>query len=137
MSTALRKQNFATFHQFTVVAGGAATQGMAVFLSGADTTVDNCAADADTGIGIAMQTATAGNTVEVALFGPVVACLVGTGGATRSTKAILVTDGFTDAPAHDSSGATNDQTYGTFMQSGSATERVGLLLSGASNRGSA
>lgn len=136
MSTALRKFEFAHIKEYTVAAGGAATLGRLAILSGADTTVDVGGAGVDTGIGVFLTTAVAGARAQVALFGPIVSVVVGTGGATRSTKAIAVADGFTDAPAHDSSGGTDNQIYGIFMQSGIATDRVGMMLM-ASNRGSA
>lgn len=135
MSTALRKFEFAHIKEYTVKAGGSATEGRAVLLD-SDTTISNAGADSDLAIGVALETAAAGARCQVALFGPVVAVLVGTGNATRGKKSILVADGFIDAPAHDSSGATNDQIYGIFMQSGVATDRIGMILC-PSNRGSA
>ncbi len=136
MSTALQLTNQATKREFTVAAGQTATLGMMAILSGANDEVATAGAGVDTGIGIFQATAAAGARVEVTLFGPVERVLVGTGGATRGTKATWVADGFTDAPAHDSSGGTDDEIWGIFMQSGVATDRVGLML-GASNRGSA
>lgn len=136
MSTALSLLNNATIRSFTVASGQTATLGNAAILSGADNEVDDAGSGSDLAIGVFLATAAAGARVEVALFGPVVPVLVGTGGATRGTKATLVADGFTNAPAHDSSGATDNVIYGIFMQTGVATDRVGMILC-ASNRGSA
>jgi len=136
MSTALRKFEFAHIKEYTVAAGQSATLGRAVLLSGADTTIGTAGAGSDLAIGIALETAAAGARCQVALFGPVVAVVVGTGNATRGKKAILAADGLIDAPAHDSSGATDNQIYGIFMQSGVATNIVGMMLA-PSNRGSA
>ena len=136
MSTALRKYEFAHIKEFTVAAGQSATAGRAVLLSGADTTIGTAGADSDLAIGFALETAAAGARCQVALLGPVVPVVVGTGACTRGKKAILVADGVTDAPAHDSSGGTDDQIYGIFMQTGVKGDTVGMILA-PSNRGSA
>lgn len=118
--------------------GTSVTEGEAVVLT-TDTSIDDAGGASDLAVGIALATSsTAGAMVDVAMFGwAVQPVLVGTGGATRGTKAILAADGFTDAPTHDSSGGTDDAIYGVFLQSASATNWAGLLLTGASNRGSA
>ena len=54
---------------------------------------------------------------------------------TRGTKAKLEADGHTDATTHNSDGTGNESTYGIFLQSGTVGQTVGLLLSGAANRG--
>jgi len=135
MTTALRLLDNALRKSYTVAASDTATKGEAVLLD-SDTTIDDCDAASDLAIGIAMESGTPGDVVEVCLFGHAVAPVkVGTGGATRGTKAKLAADGFTDATAHDSDGTGNESTYGIFLQSGTAGQFVGLLLSGAANRG--
>lgn len=136
MSTATQDLRTALIKSYTVVAGGSATLGYPAIFSGADDVVDDGGIASDLIIGIFLDTAVAGARARVALFGPIARVVVGTGGATRGTKAVMVADGFTDAPAHDSSGATNNQIYGIFMNSGVATARVGMQLV-PSNRGSA
>ena len=121
--------------EYTVAANDTATAGEAVLLD-SDTTVDDCDGASDLAIGVALASAVAGAQVQVAMFGhAVIPVLVGTGGATRGTKAILVSDGFTNAPAHDSDGNLNSAIYGIFLQSGTAAQMVGLLVGGVSNRG--
>lgn len=138
MSTAFRKIDFGTVGTFTVASGQSATKGKLAIFGSSDTTVQNGVSTSDTGIGIFMATAAADAQVDVLLFNHVMPVLVGTGGCTRGKKAIFASadDGFTDAPAHDSSGATDNIIYGIFMQSGSAGDTVGLMCA-PSNRGSA
>jgi hypothetical protein len=136
MSTALRKVTHATFHTFTVAAGQATTAGELVVLA-TDTTVQDAGGASDLGIGVAATTQAAGERVDVYLFGPVIPVEVGTGDATRGTKAIHAADGFTDAAAHDSSGATDEAIYGVFMQSGTVGQIVGLMFGLNGNRGAA
>jgi hypothetical protein len=101
-----------------------------------DTTVQDAGAATDLAIGIAASTTIAGALVDIYMFGySVIPITVGTGGATRGTKAVIVADGFADAAAHDSDGVGNTSVYGVFMQSGVATDRVGLLLTGTDSRG--
>ena len=137
MSTATRRLAHATIAEFNVIAGQVTTLGKPVSLTSGE--VKDTASGADDAIGIARASVTAGATnrrVQVTLWAPVEVVLVGTGGATESTKAVVVADGMTDAPAHDSSGGTDDAIYGIFMETGAATERVGMMVM-ASNRGSA
>ncbi len=139
MSTATRRLAHATIAEFDVEAGGVTTLGKPVSFSATAGEIVDTAAGADDAIGIARASVAAIDTarrVQVTLFAPVEVVLVGTGGATEGEKAVVVADGLTDAPTHDSSGATDDAIYGIFMQSGSATERVGMQVM-ASNRGSA
>ena len=133
MSTALRKVTHATQHTFTVAAGQATTVGELVVLA-SDTTVQDAGGASDLGIGIAKITQTAGLRVDVWLFGPVIPVAVGTGDATRGTKAVAVADGWTDAAAHDSDGTANASQYGVFMQSGTAGQTVGMMIA-VGNRG--
>lgn len=135
MATAIRHTNNALFLDYTVAASDTATEGEAVLLD-SDTTIDDCNAASDLAVGVAMETGTAGDVVEVCMFGhAVVPVEVGTAGATRGTKAQLASDGFVDCSAHDSDGAGNQSFYGIFLQSGTVGQKVGLLLSGAGNRG--
>jgi hypothetical protein len=139
MSTALRLLEQATFKEYKVAVTKTTFEGRAVILTDAEN-VEDAAGATDLAVGVARDTITSSATViqrcGVTLFGPVEAVTVGTGGATLGKKAILAADGFTDAPAHDSSGGTNDAIYGIFMQSGTAGQKVGLMLM-AGNRGSA
>lgn len=125
----------ATVATYAVATAATATKGMLAILS-SDTTCEDGGADSDLGVGVFKNTAAAGEAAEIQLFGPVVYALVGTGGATRGKKAVHLADGFADAPAHDSDGGTNDEIYGIFMQSGIATDIVGMQLV-VQNRGSA
>jgi|TARA_R110002110_G_scaffold166496_4_gene367098 hypothetical protein len=134
MSTAIRRLAHATLAEFTVATGQAATEGGLATASAADGEVQD--GIGDDGIGIFRATAAAGARVEVTLFGGVEVVTVGANGATYGTKAIAVAGAFEDAPAHDSSGATDNAIYGIFMQSGVAGDKVGMMLT-ASNRGSA
>lgn len=135
MTTALRLRNGVITKQYTVASTDTATKGEAVLLD-SDTTVDDCNAASDLAIGVAMSSQTADEEVEVALFGyGVVPVKVGASGATRGKKAQLEASGFTDATSHDSDGTSNESTYGIFLQSGTSGHFVGLLLSGAANRG--
>jgi len=121
--------------QYTTAAGGCTIGEGVVFAS--DTTVQDAGAASDLAVGIAASTTVADALVDVYMFGySVIPVTVGTGGATRGTKAVLVGDGFTNAAAHDSDGGVgNTSVYGVFMQSGVATDRVGLLLTGTDSRG--
>lgn len=135
MSTAMRYTQNALFLEYTVASGDTATEGEASLLD-SDTTTDDCDGASDLAVGVNMSTQVAGAQVELCMFGWAVCPVkVGTGGATRGTKAKLVGDGFTDATTHDSDGVGNESTYGIFLQSGTAGQFVGLLLSGAANRG--
>ncbi|MHA1572659.1 MAG: hypothetical protein ACTSX8_01575 [Alphaproteobacteria bacterium] len=119
--------------QYTASAG--CTIGEAVVFN-SDTTVQDAGAATDLAIGVAAYTATAGNVVDVYMFGhAVIPVVVGTGDCTRGTKAVLVADGLTDAAAHDSDGVVNASVYGVFIQSGVAGDTVGLLLTGCDSRG--
>lgn len=127
MSTALRKYEFAHIWTATVAAGGAATAGRCAIFGAADTTVDNAGAGSDLVIGIFLDTAAAGAITRIVLFGPVVPVVVGTGGATRGTKATVVADGVTNADAL-ADGDDVDPVVGIFMQSGVLGDSVGMQL---------
>lgn len=133
---ALKKLDFATIMTFKVAAGQAATKGRPVILSGSDLEIATAGANSDLVIGTALETAAAGAECSVALVGPVVPMLVGTGGSTRGTKQVLVADGITDCAAHDSSGATDNAVIGIAMQSGVAADIIGVIQT-VCNRGSA
>ncbi|MHA1572658.1 MAG: hypothetical protein ACTSX8_01570 [Alphaproteobacteria bacterium] len=117
-------------------ASAACTIGEAVILS-ADNECEDAAGATDLAVGIASATVLTDAEIDVYMFGyAVIPVTVGTGGATRGTQAVLIGDGFTDAAAHNSdAGAGNTAVYGIFLQSGAATTRVGLLLTGADSRG--
>jgi hypothetical protein len=119
-----------------VAAGQSATRGLPAQFAASDAEVQTAGAGSDAVIGIFDHDAAAGEDVLIALYGPVIPVRVGTGGATRGTKVVRVADGFTNAPAHSSAGATDDAIQGIFMESGVANDFVGMqLVSG--NRGSA
>jgi len=135
MSTAKRLTANALYLPYTVASGDTATKGEAVLLD-SDTTIDDCDGASDLAVGIATEAGTPGDVVQICMFGHAVeAVIVGTNGATRGTKAKLEANGFTDATTHDSDGVNNESTYGIFLQSGTVGQFVGLLLSGAANRG--
>lgn len=131
----LKKIDHATIGTFTVTATKAATKGFAVIISG-NMTVEDAGASDDTIIGVALETATAGNRVQVGLLGPVYPMVVGTGDVTRGKKQKPVSTGITDAPAHDSSGATDNIIVGIALESGVAGDLVGVMLT-LGNRGAA
>lgn len=121
--------------QYTVATGQSVTEGEGVVLA-SDSTVQDAGGASDLAVGVAKASATAGAQVDINMYGwAVVPCLVGTAGATRGTKAQLASDGHVDCGTHDSDGTGNQSSYGIFLQSGSATNWVGLMLSGAANRG--
>jgi hypothetical protein len=125
----IKNQN-ALVQAFVVPATKAVTLGKRVKFSGADNAVEDCGANED-GIGIAMESGVAGDTVSISLEGfAVVEVLVGTGGATRGAYAKFLADGFTDQATAD--GTTVRFLVGKFMQSGVAGDRVGLLLGATS-----
>lgn len=128
----LKKLDHATIETFTVTATKAATKGFAVIISG-NMTVEDDAATGDTAIGVALDTATAGNRVQVLLFGPVVPMKVGTGDTTRGKKQKTVATGITDAPTTTNSGATTTPIIGIALESGVAGDFVGVMLA-PSNR---
>lgn len=135
MSSALRYLDESRIKYYTVAAGQAVTLGWQVILA-SDTTVQNSGAASDAGIGIALESAVAGAPAKIHLYGHVVPVVVGTGGATRGAKAIFVADGFTNAAAA-AAGATTTPIAGVFLQSGVATNRVGMMLALGGNRESA
>lgn len=131
----LKKIDYATIMTLTVTAAKVATKGFAVIISG-NLTVEDDAATGDTVIGVALETATAGNRVQVLLFGPVVPMKVGTGDTTRGKKQKTVATGITDAPTTANSGATTTPILGIALESGVAGDFVGVMLA-PSNRISA
>lgn len=133
---ALKKIDFTPIMTYLVVAAGATTKGLPVSFSGAETTVATCTTGFDATIGTALETKTAGQECQIALWGPVIPMVVGTGGSTYGTKQQFVADGVTDAAAHDSSGSTDDFIVGIAMQSGSAGETIGVQVMPC-NRGAA
>lgn len=110
-----------------IASGQTATKGLAIIFSGADDEIAAAGADSDLAVGVALESGVAGDYVECAMFAPgAVEVLVGTGGATRGTKAILVADGFTNAAA-DNGGTTPKPVYGIFVNTGVAGDYVGLM----------
>lgn len=79
-------------------------------------------------IGIIWKDNAAGRPAHVALYGhAIIPVTVGTGGATRGVDAVTVADGFTDAAANGG-GSTSQIIKGKFLQSGSATDEVELMI---------
>lgn len=110
-----------------VASGQTATKGLPILFSGADDEIGTAGADSDLAVGVAQESGAAGAYVECVMFSPgSIVVLVGTGGATRGTKAVLVADGFTNATA-DNGGATTKPVYGIFTESGVAGDYVGLM----------
>lgn len=135
MSTARRFTNNILILPFTVESGQTVTRGQAVVLA-SDTTVQDSGGASDLIVGTAIADGAADEEVQIHMDGWAVKPVkVGTGGATRGTKAIAIGDGYTDATAHDSDGNQNESTYGQFLQSGTANQFIGLLLTGSANRG--
>lgn len=122
----------------TVAATKTVTAGLPVIASSADGECLNSTTQSDLTLGVALTGGAAGALVQVLHYGPIAKVLVGTGGATFGKKAYFpaAVDGFTDAPAHDSSGATDGSTLGVFMNSGAAGDYVGMMMV-LGNRGSA
>jgi hypothetical protein len=133
MSTAKRFTQYCPTLSFDVATGQTVAAGRCVALA-SNTTVQH--SNTDTAIGVAIAAATAGNPVEVYMFGDVVPMLVGTGGATQGVAQTLAADGVTDAATHDSSGTTDDEIVGWAMETGVATDIIGVMLC-RGNRGSA
>lgn len=128
-----QKQNL-IIQRMLIPATKAVTKGLAVIHSSADNQCENAGAASDLAIGLALETGTAGDYVDIALFGyAVVQAEAGTGGVTRGKKQKLVADGFTDAPA-DNGATTAVPTYGFALESASAGEKFALVLSGPANR---
>lgn len=122
-------ENLSSAHirQFTVYTAKAVTFGNPVKLSAAGYVED---ATAITGnIGIAIEAGSAGDKVQVAMFGSdaQVRVLVGTGGATRGAAAQWVTGGgVTDVAT--GGGTTAVQVAGQFEETGVAGDIVALNL---------
>ena len=125
----------ATQMRFHVATGQTVEPGRPILLSGSDDECAHAGAGSDLAVGISQNGGTAGDPIDAFMFGPVVPVKVGTGGATRGKKAIIVSDGVTDAPDHDSDGTGNQAIYGIFVQSGVAGDFVGMMPV-PSNRGS-
>jgi len=117
----------ALIQEFTVAAGQVATKGLSVKFASADDECQDCGAGED-GMGIALNSATAGEKVSVALDGhAIVPVKVGSAGtATRGLFAITNATGFTNQAIAD--GTTIRNLRGKFMQSGVAGDLVGLLI---------
>ena len=137
MSTATRKLNYATIGNYDIAVGQTVTVGYAVTLT-SDTTVQNAAGgiDNDLIIGVAhtggVSTVAGDANVDVFLFAPVVAVVVGAGGtSTRGTKAIwnAAGNGWTNAAMPLVPGGANEEcSYGIFLQSGTAGDVVGMQM---------
>lgn len=136
MSTATRKLNYATIGNYDITAGQTVTVGFGVTMD-SDTTVRNAAGGVnnDLIIGVAhtggTSTVAGDANVDVFLFAPVVAVVVGAAGAaTRGSKAVWngAGDGFIDATVIAPAGANNEESYGVFLQSGATGDIVGMML---------
>jgi hypothetical protein len=121
---------------YIVASGQTTTDGLPVIFSGSEEAIATNSSTPDATFGIAMDTCTAGEECRVFCYGPVKSCIVGTGASTYGVKQQYVADGVTDAAAHDSSGTTDDFIVGIAMQSGSALDRIGVMLIPC-NRGAA
>ncbi len=122
------KAENALVQRFTVKAATTATAGLKCKFGGSDTEVEVCAAG-EAGSGWFKTSAAAGENVDVWLDGfAIIPVTVGTGGATRGALAIFAAaaDGMTDKTV--GGGSTVAHVTGRFMNSGSATHTVGLLI---------
>jgi hypothetical protein len=129
MATRPKSQyQYGTIGSYTTSTGETTTKGKTVVLDGADDEVKDPGAASDLVIGVALDTTTAGQRVSVLHFGPIVPMVVGTGDATRGKKLVVVADGVTDASTHDSDGTGNESIVGVAMQSGVATDQIGVML---------
>jgi hypothetical protein len=125
---AIQQLQNGVMQKYTIGSGNTIVEGEAVIFDGADDTIDVAGSASDLAIGVAMAGGTAGDTIEVMLFGYAVArVLCATGDATRGTKQKLVSGRFTDAPA-DNGATTSVPTYGIALQSAVAGDHFGLLL---------
>lgn len=112
--------------RFTVKAATTATAGLKCKFGGSDTEVEVCGAN-EAGIGWFKTSAAAGEDVDVWLDGfAIIPVTVGTGGATRGLIAVSLTDGHTNQTV--GGGTTAVHVAGRFMNSGVATDTVGLLI---------
>lgn len=123
----------ALIYQFESGCATAVAEGAEVKFGADDDTVAAVAANDPLAIGLCRKPyttamAAAGKPIEVILYGYAIKVVtVGTGGATRGVDATTVASGFTDAIANGG-GTTSQMIKGKFMQSGVATDKVGLLL---------
>jgi hypothetical protein len=132
----LKKIDFTPIMTYLVATGQTTTAGYPVIFSGSEDEIGTNSSTPDAIIGIALDTCAAGTECRVALLGPVIPMLVGTGGSTYGVKQQPLADGVTDAAAHDSSGAVDDVIIGLAMQSGAHDDMIGVMVM-PSNRGAA
>lgn len=123
----ISKYQYGTIGSYTTATGQTTTAGKTVILA-SDTTVQDAAGASDAVIGVSLDTTVADARVRVLHYGPIVPMVVGTGDATRGAKLIMASDGVTDATAHDSDGTGNESIVGVAMQSGVATDMIGVML---------
>lgn len=113
---------------YKVATSQTVTKGMGVIFASADTDIQVAGANG-IAIGIALESGVAGDKINVALFGhAIVTVLVGTGGATRGLYAVAVSDGYANQTL--GGGTTVKYIAGQFLQTGVATEHVGMLVGG-------
>jgi hypothetical protein len=116
----------ACIHTFLVQSGATITKGYPVALGTLASEIVNGGANGK-GVGIALSSSsTAGEAVDVAMFGPIVPVKVGTGGATHGEHAIQTADGFTNQTL--GGGTTVKYIAGVFMETGVAGDFVGLMV---------
>lgn len=132
---ATKKIDFAHVATMTVAASQTTTAGRVQKFAAADNQVQDSTATDDNIVGIALDSGTGGQRVRVLLPGPIVPMVVGTGGTTRGKKQIMAANGITDAPAHQSNGATNNIIVAVAFESGVAGDLVGAIPT-FTNRGS-
>lgn len=116
----------ALIKNFTVAGGQTATEGKVGTL--ANTLVQNAAAGV-AGDVVFLESATAGNRVSCILLkgGAIVRVLVGTGGATAGSYAVVVSNGVTNTPAIAADGTVLHNIVGKFVESGVAGDYVGMV----------
>jgi len=114
--------------QFDDPSQPAFARGVEVKFSTSDTLLVATSGSDAAAIGVTAQGNLAGRTASVVLYGTaVMPVTVGTGGATRGTLAVRVSDGYTDA-ATVGGGTTAQYIRGMFLQSGVVGDVVGLMI---------
>jgi len=129
MSTAIQLTDNLTQWSVFIPTGQTATRGYPAVWHGTANEAKNASADTDEAFGFFDRDMTGPGQVAVNLAGPVIRVTVGTGGATRGKKAVFSGsfDGMTDAPAQAAGGATENNIYGVFMQTGVVGDTIGMM----------
>lgn len=116
---------YALIKEYTV--GTAATKGKLAKFGSDDETMTDASAG-ENGLAVWLETGTTGQRKEAVLLagGAIVKVLVGTGGATRGSYAVAVSDGFTNKTL--GGGTTVSYIAGKFLQTAVAGDYAELLV---------